>query len=231
MDKLKQLYYEGNLKEGLPIKLEKPLAKRLSKVLRLKTGTHIALFNGKDGLFQVKIITDDCRKCKIIKQLKPFNTPNNITLFSAIVKKDAMDKIFRMATELNINTFHPVTTDYCVVNKLNEDRVSSLLIEASEQCERLDIPTLKPLTKLKQAIQNFKGTIYWADEVAGGKWGTHKTQNGDAILIGPEGGFSAQERDFLQQQSNVQPVGLGINILRADTAVAVACGLFFNALK
>jgi 16S rRNA (uracil1498-N3)-methyltransferase len=231
MDNLKQLFFDGSLTTGDPIKLEKPLAKRLSKVLRLSVGTHIALFNGKDGLFKVKITSADCKKAKVIEQLKPLVEINNVTLFAAIVKKDAMDRIFRQATELSINIIHPCLSDYCMVNKLNTDRISTLLIEASEQCERLDIPKLEPLTPLKDAIKNFAGTIFWCDEVEGGKWGNHTSKNGDGILIGPEGGFSPKEREWLQQQSNIQPVGLGVNILRADTASAVAIGLFFEAFQ
>lgn len=231
MDKLKHLFFEGDLQAGLPVTFEKPLSKRLSKVLRLTSGTHIALFNGKDGLFKVKITSDDCRKAKVLEQLKPFETGTNITLFMAAVKKDAMDRVFRQATELGVTHIQPVLTDYCMVNKINEERVQTLLIEASEQCERLDIPQLLPLVSLKQAVEKYPGTIFWADEVEGGKWGNHESHTGDAILIGPEGGFSAKEREYLQGISNIQLVGLGVNILRADTAAAVAIGLFFEGCK
>jgi 16S rRNA (uracil1498-N3)-methyltransferase len=229
--KYKQLFFDGTLTVGKVVDIDKPLAKRLGRVLRLRQGDEVVLFNGKDGLFKAKIASNDCRQIEILSQLKPFSAQNNVTLLSAVVKKDAMDRIFRHATELGITTIQPCLTEYCVVNKINEERVTSLLVEASEQCERLDIPTLKPLINLKQAVENFSGTIFWGDEVAGGKWGNHTAKNGDGILIGPEGGFSPKEREFLQQLSNVQPIGLGGNILRADTATAVACGLFFESLE
>ena len=117
------------------------------------------------------------------------------------------------------------------MDKINEDRVGTILLEAAEQCERLHLPELLPVQKLQTAVGAFDGDIYWAAEHVGGKFGEHQVKSGSAVLIGPEGGFSEKERAFLSAQSKVVPVGLGSYILRAETAVVAVLSRFFDHIK
>ncbi len=229
MDKLKQLYLDRDLSVGVTFTPPKEMARRLSRVLRQKKGDKIALFNGRDGLFEVEIKDDKCNELYVKSILKPQKEAPKAVLLIAMVKKDAMDRIFRQATEFGITDIVPLITDFTNVDKLNEDRIKSLLIEASEQCERLNIPTLHNILHLENYVKEFSSTIYWCAEHVGGKWGTsEKSASGDAILIGPEGGFSPRERAWLGDCINVTPVGLGNHILRSDTAACAAFSRFFD---
>lgn len=227
MDSLKQLYVDMVLTSGMEIAPPKELSKRLSRVLRFKSGDKVALFNGRDGLFEVEILDDKANQLRVGSALKEMPASHvESTLIMACVKKNAMDLVFRQATEMGVTHIQPVITDYTVVDKINAERVRSLLVEASEQCERLDVPELLSVKKLKDVVEDTSATIYWAAEHIGGKWGAHKSETGQAILIGPEGGFSEAERDYLKGLKHVQPVGLGSYILRADTAVVAALSRF-----
>ena len=223
---MKQLYFPENLAEGAQVTAPKALKNRISKVLRLKTGEKVALFNGKDGLFEAEI--GENGQLTVLTQLKPQVVRQNVTLLVAVLKKDNFNNVLRQATEMGVTTIQPVLTDHCVPDKLNLERAEGKIIEAAEQCERLDIPQLNAPEKLPISAAAQMGTIYWCDEVEGGKWGDHTSQPGDAVLIGPEGGFSAAEREWLAAQDNIIRVGLGDLILRADTAVIAALSRFTN---
>jgi 16S rRNA (uracil1498-N3)-methyltransferase len=228
LEKLKNLYFEGELTAGAVIDTPRNLARRLNRVLRMKKGQKIGLFNGKSPLFEVEIAQGDCSVLNVSAQIKPFIAPPQVTLITALVKKEAMDKIFRQATEMGVTHIQPVTTDFTVVDKLNTERVEAMLVEAVEQCERLEVPQLLPIMPLKQVVESAAGHIFWCAEHVGGKWGEKNPTAGDSLLIGPEGGFSEKERLWLKEQKNVQPVGLGTHILRADTAVVAACSRFYD---
>lgn len=231
MSKSKHIYYNGPLSVGATVNPIKEVSRRLNRVMRYKKGDTIALFNGKDGLFEVEVKDDKCTELHVKSILKRQEQIPQVTLIMCMVKKDAMDRIFRQATEFGVTDIIPVLTDYTQVDKLNTERIESLLIEASEQCERLSIPTVHNITPLEKIVPEFGGRIFWCAEHVGGKWGNEETKDGDAILVGPEGGFSARERNWLKDCINVIPVGLGKFILRADTAVCAALSRFYESYK
>ena len=240
--KLKHLYIDAPLQENTEIETPKALARRLSRVLRAKKGDKLALFNGEDGLFAAEILDEKAGQLRIDACIKTL--PENAfkaVLFIAMTKKDAMDRVYRQATEMGVNLIVPLVTDFTMVDKINMDRASTILLEASEQCERLDIPKIAPIEKLEDAVARMATegqTIFWCAEHVGGSWlnslhnneHTHYVKSGDAILIGPEGGFSENERASLAAQKHVHPVGLGAHILRVDTAVVAALSRYFEAV-
>ncbi len=229
MAKLKQLYIDSELNVGKVVQTPKELSRRLSRVLRHRKGDHIALFNGSDGLFEAKIQDDGCKELSIESILQAQPPAQNVALITCLVKKDAMDKIYRQATEFGVTDIYPVTSDYTVVDKVNQERVQAMLIEASEQCERLTIPTLHPTENINKQIKEFGGRIFWCAEHVGGKWNAgENSQSGDALLVGPEGGFSSHEKAWLTHCINVTPVGLGNHILRADTAVCAGLSRLYE---
>lgn len=230
MEKLKHLYYAGALTVGSAINPPKDLSKRLSRVLRLKAGDKVALFNGIDGLFEVELADDKANALNVLSIVKPQNKIPEVTLFMAMVKKDAMDRVFRQATEYGVTRIQPLITEFTIVDKLNEERVQTLLVEASEQCERMSVPKLSQPVPLQDAVSEFSGTVFWCAEQVAGKWGDNKPHSSDGILVGPEGGFSEAERIWLKESENVTPVGLGTHILRADTAVVAALSRFYEKL-
>lgn len=231
MNKAKNLYYNGALSVGATVNPIKEVSRRLNRVLRYKKGDTLALFNGKDGLFEVEVVDDKCTELHVKSILRTQGETPQVTLLIAMVKKDAMDRIFRQATEFGVTHIIPVSTDFTQVDKLNKERIETLLIEASEQCERLTIPKVSEITPLEQAVKEFGGQIYWCAEHVGGKWADENTSSGDGMLIGPEGGFSPRERSWLKDCINITAVGLGSHILRADTAVCAALSRFYDHYK
>lgn len=230
MEKLKHLYYAGSLTVGSYIEPPKELSKRLSRVLRLKQGDKIALFNGADGLFEVELKDDKASILSVLSIIKPQVMLPKVTLLIGMVKKDAMDRIFRQATEYGVTHIQPLLTEFTVVDKLNGDRIKTLLVEAAEQCERMSVPKLRDPAPLNEVIKQYEGTVFWCAEQVAGKWGDEPSKAGDAILVGPEGGFSQAERTWLRECINVTAVGLGTHILRADTAVVAGLSRFYERL-
>lgn len=228
MERLKQLFFKENLEIGQVVDLPKELSRRLSKVLRFKKDDHFALFNGIGGLYKVLILDESCRTIEVLSLMKEREGVVENTLIIALTKKEAMNHVFRQSVEMGVTHIQPVTTDYTVPSKLNTERVEALLIEASEQCERLDVPELLNVKPLKDVINDYDSTVFWCAEHVRGKWGNVAPKSGDAMLVGPEGGFSNSERDYLNTHTNVTPVGLGSLILRVDTAVVAALSRFFD---
>lgn len=229
MSSRKQLFYPEKLQTGQQVMADKPLSKRLAKVLRLKKGDEIALFNGVDGLFVARLADDGATTLQIDEKLADQYNQPACHLFICVLKRDAMDRVVRQAVELGATHLHPVLSDFCVPDKLNTDRLRAIIIEAAEQCERLDIPELKPLKNMQTAINEFltaSPQLFWAAERTTNNWGQTMPATGDGLLIGPEGGFSPAEKSWLEKQSQIMPVGLGNLVLKADTAVVAGLSRF-----
>ncbi len=228
--KYPRLYVAKTLGEN--INLELPIAQThyLKNVLRKTTGDHIRVFNGVNGEWLYKI-TALCKKntaAAPTQKLKdqPAQTLHKHLIFAPI-KKSRMDFLIEKSVELGVTGLHPVIMDHSETRNVKIDRTNAQIIEAAEQCERLDLPVLHPITPLYKAIEKWpkKIKILWAAERTDS---THiskiNTPCNTAItfLIGPEGGFSDNEIKFLSQTQNINAISLGEKILRAETA-AIAC--------
>jgi 16S rRNA (uracil1498-N3)-methyltransferase len=220
--KYRQFYVPDALSSGAEITLPAPLAGRLSKVLRLKAGAMIGLLNGQDGLWEATLVNDKATKALAVKQLLPQPAASGPTLLIGLPKKEAMDTVLRQATELGVQRIVPLKLDFSVPTKFNTARGQAIIHEAVEQCERLTVPELAPLTTLTEALSAHP-TIYWAREDAPANAHLpNKPEASAALLIGPEGGFSPAEKALLSAQKNIRPFTLGNTILRTDTAVVAA---------
>lgn len=153
-----------------------------------------------------------------------------LVLFIALPKKDAMTNVLRQATELGVNHIVPVLSRYAVPDKVNAERMQALVVEAAEQCERLSLPHIAPVQPLQQAVAASVTPVLWCAEHIKGAFlpctaSKPNWAEGVAVLVGPEGGFSAEEKAFLAAQPHVYAVGLGNTVLRVDTAVVAALAL------
>jgi 16S rRNA (uracil1498-N3)-methyltransferase len=151
-----------------------------------------------------------------------------IHLFFAPIKKSRMDWLVEKAIELGATDLHPVVTQNTEVRDVNADRLRQQMMEAAEQCERLDTPQLHPLVKL-QDITVPAGAVF----LAALERGTTKplldaidTSASVALLIGPEGGFTSAESEWIQNRKDWIPVSLGPRILRCETAVCAGLSAF-----
>jgi len=124
--------------------------------------------------------------------------------------------------------FHPILTQNTEVRKIKVERLESQIFEAAEQCERLSIPTLHTLKKLQpfldEGLENVPilGCLERFDTTPLQDLNLDSAKD-IAFLIGPEGGFTAEEKEFIGK--NTKAVGLGDTILRCETAVVKALSL------
>ncbi len=233
---LTRLFIDCPLFGGELVRLDKNQANYLLNVLRKKQNDELIIFNGKDGAWLAKITNDNKKKCEIkpIKQIIKQTKPSDIYYFFAPLKRARLDYMVQKATEMGVEILQPIITQYTQINRLKYDRLKANIIEAAEQCEVLNIPKLLEQTSLENLIKNWKENygqrkLILADETkeAISPIATLSSLRGEkiALLIGPEGGFSQQELEFLHEQDFIVPISLGQQILRADTAAIAALAL------
>jgi 16S rRNA (uracil1498-N3)-methyltransferase len=214
-----RFFIEGDYTAGQNITLPDPLRHRLKKVLRLSRGDSIHLWNGKDGLWLAELNHDNLKTVELKNQLEAQSFVPKKHLFMGLTKRDAWETILRQATELGITDIHPIKTEFSDRDKTKPERAKLICTEASEQCERLDVPVLHPISTLKDAVSGFGNTIFWAAERGENAENIPAYTEGHGFLVGPEGGFSDTENDFLREQKHIISISLGPIILKADTAV------------
>lgn len=219
-----RLYLDTNLSGGQRLELSKAHGHYLSNVLRKGVGDDLRVFNGADGEWRAQI-TDAAKKPVSIEILERLRVPKacpDITLCFAPLRKHRNAFIAEKATELGVSILQPVITARTQFPKLNLDKMRAQIIEAAEQTERLDVPRLGQVMSLDNMLSAHRDCpVFFADEAGGAMPAMDAMQHYTgpaAILIGPEGGFTDQEREILQAQDNVVPISLGPRILRADTA-------------
>lgn len=215
--------------------MELPQAKAhfLGTVMRLKTGSEIRVFNGEFGEWRAKITDIQKRRAaiEIVEQLRmPYIAPD-IWLVFAPIKKARTDFIIEKATELGVRHIQPVITRRTTSPKIKLDRMQAQIVEAAEQTERLDLPSVGELTNLTALLNDWdeRRALIFADEAGDAQAAVSVLQTVStpaAILIGPEGGFDSEERAVLREKPFVTSISLGPRILRADTAVVATLALW-----
>lgn len=214
---MKHLFVDAPLEGTHNLLMCKENQHRLIKVLRWKPGQKFAVFNGKEGLWQAELLSKT--EIEIQTQLKPQPELYPRHLYICLPKRETMDRVLRQATEMGVSDIYPLTSEFTVPDKLNLERVQSLVVEASEQCERLSLPTVHPVQPLLAALENAPDLL-WCYERKHTEH--HKVvRNAEGVLVGPEGGFSPAEVGALKEMDNVHAISLGETILRVDTAVVV----------
>lgn len=220
---------DQDLSEGAEFPLDEDVAHYLKNVLRRPDGADLRVFNGRDGEF-IASATAQSKKLYILtikNRIRSQPDPANEThLVFALIKKDRQDFMIEKAVELGVTHFHPILTQQTVIRDINETRLLKQIREASEQCERLDIPKLLPLVKLEQLnwpqdIPLYAGLERQDVPFLGSIDGGPKS----GLLIGPEGGFSEQEHAYFLKNKAITPVSLGDTILRAETAAIFGLSL------
>ena len=231
-----RLYYPGKLSLKNPIELEKKQVHYLINVMRKKINDSILVFNSVNGEFLGNIleIYKNTIIIDIIKKTREVKIENDIWLLFAPVKKSPTEYIVQKGTELGVSKIIPIITERTITKKLNLKRMQDIAIESSEQSERITIPKVCNLIKLKELITNWNNEriIFFCDEtMRKSKTDKKYFQNLSikpfgAILVGPEGGFSTNEINYLKEKRFIRQIDLGPRILRADTAVTAALSLW-----
>ncbi len=226
-----RLFINQNLEALEEIILEDEQAHYLNNVLRINNGELIAGFDGKHGEFLLEVCKLNKKNIllKKIKKLHDFYLPPDLWLLFAPVKKDKTDFIIQKAGELGVRKVIPTITERTICERIKIERYQAQIIEACEQCHRVDIAEIATPTTLDNLLKNWDNRIlYYMDETGSGisiSQAFSIPKSKVAILVGPEGGFSPQELEKLRGLSFAKGVSMGKRILRAETAVtaSLAC--------
>jgi len=230
---LPRLYVTDDLQAGATLDLSREQAHYLGTVLRKSLGESVRVFNGRDGEWRAEMsaVTKKSAQLTLTEPLRAPVTVPDITLLFSPVRKHRTAFIFEKGTELGVRRFQPVLTTRTQFPRLNLEKARAQVIEAAEQTERLDLPEVLPLRPLKDVLAAWGDTpILFADEAGGAVPARDALPAAPAaLLIGPEGGFTPEERAELRAMAGVTPVTLGPRILRADTAALALLSLWQSA--
>lgn len=226
-----RLYTEGNISKDTRILLAPDQVHYLFHVMRCRDGDEISLFNASSGEWI-------CRICRLTKKealvlpVNRFRAPeirSSCVLCPALIKKERMDMVIEKAVELGVTQIRPVLTQRTVVRGFNRERAQIIAKEAAEQCERLDVPLIFDPVSLPGllALCPDDAQLVYLSERTGGA-GNVDEQKTPWFLIGPEGGFSSEEKQMIEAVPGCLRVHLGTTILRAETAAlaVLACWQF-----
>ena len=229
-----RLFFPENLSTNLSLTLDKSQSHYLIKVMRINIGNNFSLFN-QNGEWEARItkITKGIVEFLIIKKIRSKDNDKEIWLAFAPIKINYLNFIIQKATELGVSKFTPILTERTIVRKINEKRIYKIIIEASEQSNRLKVPKLEEVIKLDNFLKfNQKTKIIFGDLNTNNNKLTVKNTEPLCILIGPEGDFSSKEREKILKLKNIIPLKINENILRSETAAISMISLItFNLLS
>jgi len=215
---------------------DKEIIHKLTKVLRKKVGDTFFIFDSQAEEYEVEIIEINSKQvaCKSLsRSFVDRELSVAINLYQALLKKDKFELVLQKAAEIGVKTINPLLTEFCVAEKLSENKISrchKIIEEATLQSGGKIPPDFIALADFKEAIQSLPAQdlsliAYENEDKNSLKEIIDKTQARTInIFIGPEGGFSSEEIN-LALRNSVAPVSLGKRILRAETAAVVACGI------
>lgn len=223
-----RLYVETTLGEGVAVPVDGNAAHYLLSVMRIADGDAVLLFDGRSGEWAAR--AGAIRKRDLIltceMQTKPLEQVPDFRLCVAPIKKGRIDLVVEKACELGVAEVHPVLTRRAVVDKLNGDRLRAQMVEAAEQCGRTTLPTLAEMVPLPRLLTDWEEgrVLFFADEQGGiPMHQAFATNPGPAaLLVGPEGGFTDEERAAIRAHPRAVAISLGPRILRAETAAIAA---------
>ena len=223
-----RLFFSDTLSANMIDKLDKNQSHYLSKVMRVKENEVFSLFN-KEGEWEAKVlgIFKNIVEFKIIKQLRQKETTKELWLAFSPIKSNYQNFMIQKATELGVTKFLPIIFDRTVVRKINKDRIEKIVIEASEQSNRINVPTIEEAQDLNGFLKKNSMNLIFTDlnsnikKIDKSKF----TDKPVCIIIGPEGDFSETEREKILSFKGVQPIKINENILRSETAVISAISI------
>jgi len=223
-----RLFFKESLALNLTAKLDKSQSHYVNKVMRVKVDEVFSLFNSS-GEWEAKIlsISKSIVEFNITKQLRQKENTKELWLAFSPIKSNYFNFMIQKATELGVTKFLPIIFDRSVVRKINKERLEKVIIEAAEQSNRINVPSIEEPQSLKDLLSNEKMDLIFTDlNSQNKKLNLAKfTSNPTCIIIGPEGDFSEEERKEILSFKGVQPIKINENILRSETAVISALSI------
>jgi len=228
-----RLYVDQSLAPGQSVVLSRGQARHVFAAMRMRPGGRVALFNGRDGEWAAEVVTGDKRggtlECR--DRTAPLRMPPDLWLLFAPIKKARTDFIVEKAAEMGVARICPVMTEFTNAERIRRARLQAHAVAAAEQCGGTFVPDVSEPRRLGDVVSDWPEDrrLIFADEALAGAEATLAAAPDAgkwAILIGPEGGFSAAERARLNAMPQVFPIALGPRMLRADTAAVAALTLW-----
>ena len=223
-----RLFFKESLSLNLTAKLDKSQSHYVSKVMRIKVSKAFSLFNSS-GEWEAKIlnISKSIVEFNITKQIRKKESIKDLWLDFSPIKSNYFNFMIQKATELGVTKFIPIIFDRTIVRKINKERLEKVIIEAAEQSNRINVPSIEEPQSLKDFLSNEKMDLIFTDlNSQNKKIDLEKlTSNPTCIIIGPEGDFSEKEREQILGFADVQPIKINDNILRSETAVISALSI------
>jgi 16S rRNA (uracil1498-N3)-methyltransferase len=228
--RMQRLHVEDSLAAGRVTEASKEHFHYLANVLRMAGGESVLLFNGRDGEWRAELSFPTRKRLLLtpVEETRPQPEPSDLHYLFAPLKTGRLDYLVQKAVEMGAGVLQPVLTQNVQGRLASLDRLQANAVEAAEQCGILAIPTVQPPRKLEDLLAGWprERRIVFCDE-------GHDSQNPLpalsaiserklALLVGPEGGFSEEERALLRSLPFVTAIPLGPRILRADTAAVAA---------
>jgi len=232
-----RLYVDADLGNGAMVPLDREQANYLLNVLRLGNGDSVLVFNGRDGEWRARIAVAGKRNADLIleAQTRPQTGGPDLDYLFAPLKRARLDYVVQKAAEMGVARLQPVLTRHTIAERVNLDRMRANVVEAAEQCGILRVPEVGAPERLEKVLASWDAgrRLIFCDEgapIADPVAALGEVAPGPlAVLIGPEGGFAAEEREMLIARPFVVRIAMGPRIMRADTA-AVAALTLVNAV-
>ena len=236
-----RLFVAAELAKEKVLTLDVAQSHYVLNVMRSQQGDKLLLFNGKDGEWSGDIVASKPElKIALTEKTQPQTTPIDLCLLFAPLRGQRSAWIAQKAAELGVKTLQPILTARTIARSVKLEKLRANAIEGAEQSESLFVPDIKPLVNLDEALEKMEKArcLIFCDEAL--KSDHHAARAGAplqhlsalrgyekfAILIGPEGGWTLEERQRVQAHSSSHPLRLGGRVLRAETAILAAVILF-----
>ena len=217
-----RLFFSAALSTDMTDKLDKSQSHYLNKVMRVKEKEVFSLFNN-NGEWEAKVlsISKSIIEFKTTKQLRQKENFKELWLAFSPIKSNYQNFMIQKATELGVTKFLPIIFERTMVKKINKERLEKIIIEASEQSNRINVPLIEESQNLNNFLKNKSMDLIFTDLNSSNKKidKSKFTDKPVCIIIGPEGDFSEAEREKILTFKGVQPIKINENILRSETAV------------
>ena len=229
-----RLFFSNPITNGMTGMLDKSQSHYLNKVMRIKENEFFSLFNNK-GEWEAKIlkISKGLVEFEIIKQLRQKENMKDLWLAFSPIKSNYQNFMIQKATELGVTKFLPIIFDRTIVRSINVERLKKIVIEASEQSNRINIPSIEQTQNLESFLNSNLVDLIFTDLNSNNKKidKSKLTNKPICIIVGPEGDFSELEREKILTFKGVQTVKINENILRSETAVLSAISIVNYAIN
>ena len=223
-----RLFFSNTLSADTTDRLDKSQSHYLAKVMRIKESEVFSIFN-QNGEWEAKVlkISKGIVEFKTVKQLRKKESSKELWLAFSPIKSNYQNFMIQKATELGVTKFLPIIFDRTVVRKINNERLEKIVIEASEQSNRLNVPEIEKPQNLKNFLNSNSMDLIFTDLNSDNKKieKSKLTDKPICIIIGPEGDFSEAEREEILSFKGVQSLKINENILRSETAVISAISI------